>query len=105
MMNIAIVAYCSFVGSAISSLINGFVGDYWYFDHLLIIASMLDVLTFWIEATTDKFYILAIAYVLGGQPMNALIFGYSTKMLPKYHSKRFQASWKQLYTFGYLGMC
>ena len=63
---------------------------------------MLDVITFWIEATATSFTTLAIAYVIGGQPLQAIIGGYGIKMLPLYYSQRYQIEFVQYYLLGVL---
>lgn len=99
---LAIIIYCSYFVSGFLSLVNGFIADAWCFDYLFCIATICDVITFWIEATATKFLILAIAYIVGGQVIQTLIYGYSSKYLPVFYTKQFQTEWMQLYTIGQL---
>lgn len=101
--NIGIVVLMSYIVSGLTSLINGIIGDKWNrFDILLCIAALSDIIFFWLEATADSFVVLAIAYTIGGQPIQSIVFGWSVKTLPSYYSKNFQTQWYQVYLIGLL---
>ena len=51
---ISIAVYLSYISSAISSLGYGIIDDRWRIDYLLIIASILDVIAYWMEATAHS---------------------------------------------------
>ena len=93
----AIVVYLNYIFSGLMSLSFGYIGDYWRFDILLIIASIFDVITFWIEATTDNYIILSIAYVIGGQPIQELLM----VILVKWHQYLMQ-NYYNYYLFDYM---
>lgn len=99
---IGIAIYCSYVVSAIMSLTFGIIGDRFRFDILLLMAGVLDVLTFFMEAKASNFVILAVAYAIGGQPFEAIVHGWNIKMQPLFYAQKFQARFLQCYTLGYL---
>lgn len=99
---LGIVIYSGYFVSGLFSLINGFIGDMWRFDYLLCIAALCDVITFWIEATATQFTTLAIAYIIGGQAVQSIVFGYLIKMLPVYHAQQYQLAFTQAYIVGAL---
>ena len=59
------------------SLVAGLLSDYWRFDNLICIVALLDVITFWIQATTISFTTLAIVYIIGSQPILTILFAYA----------------------------
>ena len=77
-------------------------GDRWRFDYLLCIAALLDVVTFWIEATAKDFWTLAMAFIIGGQTMQAIVFGYCLQTLPLYYVQQYQLKFIQFYLIGAL---
>ena len=99
---IGMVIYFTYFVSGLFSLINGFVADSWRFDYLFLFATLLDVITFWFEATANSFKMLAIAYIIGGQTIQTIVYGYSSKFLPVINCKVFQSDWMQLYAIGQL---
>ena len=99
---ISVIVYLSYCMSAISSLLFGIIGDRWRFDYLLIIAAIFDVITFFVEATTTYFVVLAIAYAIGGQPFQAIGQSWKIKCLPTYYAQQFKTQLLSLYTLGYI---
>ena len=97
---VSIVLFSSYFTSALMSLVLGQIADKWRFDHLIIIATMLDVITFWIEATTNSMIILGIVYALGGQPIQSLVFGMLNRLLPVYYSQRIATIYGMLTVLG-----
>ena len=97
---IAVTVYASYLMTGIASFIFGNIGDKWRFDYLLVVATLLDVITFYIEATTTSFYALCLAYGLGGQPLNAIVISMISKLLPIDNAKQIFGIWIQFYTLG-----
>lgn len=100
---ISMVVCGSYLTSAITCVLFGFIGDRWRFDYLLVIAALLDVLTFWIEATTESFVVLSVVYALGGQPFQSIYRSWTIKSLPMYDSKKLLLKIDQVFAIGYLG--
>ena len=100
--HIAIAIYLNYVVSGIFCLLFGFLGDAWRFDYLLVVANMIDVCTFFIEATATRFIVLAVAYIIGGQAMQSIVYGYMCKILPIYDSKQLQMRFILFYAVGYI---
>ena len=94
---ISIVVYLSYISSAISSLGYGIIGDRWRIDYLLIIASILDVITYWMEATAPVFLVLAIGYSIGGQPFTAIACSFNLKLIPTYYAQQIRGKLLQVY--------
>ena len=99
---ISIVLYSSYFACAIFAPIYGYFGDDWRFDNLIVIAALIDVITFWLEAFTPSFILLAIVYSLGGQPLQVLIQGYLLKLLPIANARKEQTTYLLFYNIGYL---
>lgn len=97
---ISVFIYMSYIVSAVMSLLIGMVGNKWRFDALIIMAAISDVITFWIEATASNFWVLVIAYGIGGQPFIAIGLSWNLKMFPTYHAKQFRALLSQCYYAG-----
>ena len=99
--HIGISVYLGYLGFAFFSCLFGVLGDKWRFDYLLLIASIIDVITFFIESISINFYVFSIAYIIGGQPMQSILIGFINKMLPIYNIKEAQMLLVQFYWFGY----
>ena len=84
---ISIFIYLSYISSGIVSLSVGFIGNKWRFDILLIIGTILDVITFGMEATAVNFYMLVVAYAVGAQPFQTLMQSWILNMYPTYYAK------------------
>ena len=93
---ISIFVYLSYISSAISSSIYGIVSDRWRVDYLLIIASIFDVLTFWLEATAPNFLVLGIAYSIGGQPFQAIAYAFNIKLIPTHYAQQIRGKMLQV---------
>ena len=91
------IVYLSYVSAAISCLIYGIVADKWRVDYLLIIASIFDVITFWMEATAPIFIVLAIAYSIGGQPFSVIALSFNLKLIPTYYAQQIRGKMLQMY--------
>ena len=98
---IGISVYFGYLGFSFFSCLFGLLGDKWRFDHLLLIAAIIDVITFSIESISINFYIFSIAYIIGGQPMQSILIGFINKMLPIYDIKGAQMLLVQFYWLGY----
>ena len=99
--NIAILIYLSYLSFASFAYIYGILGDKWRFDYLIIIASIIDVIAFFIEASCQEFLLFSIGYIIGGQPIQSLMIGFINKLLPIYDAKQSQILLIQCYFFGY----
>ena len=97
---ISVFVYLNYVFCAIFSLIFGVAGNQWRFDVLIFIATLMDVITFWLEATTNNFWVLVIAYAVGGQPFLGIGLAWNIKMLPTYDNKQFRTRVSQSYYIG-----
>ena len=97
---ISIVLFSSYISSGCISLIFGQIADRWRFDHLIIIATILDAITFWIEATTTSFKTFAIVYVIGGQPIQSLVYGMFNRLLPIYNAQHISVIYGLLHIAG-----
>ena len=93
---ISIMIYSSYISSAISCIGYGIVGDQWRIDYLMIIASIFDVITFWLEATASGFIVLAICYSIGGQPFSVIGYSFNLKLLPSYHAQQIRGKMLQV---------
>ena len=99
---IAITLYLSYLMTGLTSFIFGIIGDKYVFDCLFIFAATSDVITFFIEATATNYTSLAIAYIVGGMPFEALCTMYNIKMHPIYNAKQFVARFSQYFIIGKL---
>ena len=97
---VSIAIYFSYFMSGAVALLFGIIGDRWRFDYMFILASILDVITFFIEASTTNINILLIAYVLGAQPSNAIVNGFANHHLPITYQKNNYAITVSLYLIG-----
>ena len=97
---ISIIVYLSYICSSIMCVAFGVIGDDWQFDHLFVIAAISDVITFLIEASAVDFTMLAVPYVVGGQPIQAIIVGYIHTFVSTADGKQLQLKYGQLYTVG-----
>ena len=99
---LGIVIYASYFASGVMCIMNGIIGDNWRFDYLLCIAAWADVITFWIEATATHFTTLATVYIIGGQAIQAIVYGFIVKSLPIYYATQYQIAFAQTYVTGTL---
>lgn len=85
---ISITIYLNYLVEGITSIISGYIGNYWRYDFIIIIFALCDVLTFWMEALCTNYGTLAVAFIFGEQPISGLIFGAIGKLLPIYNAKQ-----------------
>ena len=88
---IGIFIYFSYLMTATVSLIFSIVGSKWRFDHLLIIATIFDIICFAMEATAINIWMLGIAFTVGAQPFQAIVGTWILKYNSPYYAKRQQA--------------
>ena len=99
---IGLVVGFSFIIAGLTAIVNGIIGDAWRFDYLLCITVVIYMLTFWIEAASSEFWVFGVAYLIGGQQIQALVTGFLIKILPLYYAKEFQFVFSQFFILGAL---
>ena len=100
---IAVIVDCGYIGAAFASVFYGYICDkYGKHDYLLIAATLFDVITFFIDATTESLLILAISVSIGTQPANVIYNSWTVKYLPVSNATQIGASISQYGIIGFI---
>lgn len=99
---IGFIIYLSYIAGALQGMIYGIIGDQWRYDHLLLVALVLDVVTYFITASTNSIELLAIFEICGTQPSQIIYEAWLGKLLPANNTRQHLTTFVQYNVIGYM---